>query len=234
MVLPIAGGATALRGTPIPLPLGVTATRLDAPTYPRWRDESTGELHTGAVVTSETTEQSALPPASGALYYPPIPAQITQAADGAGGFVRGLAGTLAGLLIAAHIGVFLFEQSLRTNIGASVLNNRVKVGDWITVKGNWLPGSKILVKGDKDSEYAPVKAEIGRPNGTGNGKLRADVQYLSFKADESLDGQTVQVKVQRVGMLPWLSGILPSSLARPKVTVGETQIADGGAGGAGG
>lgn len=231
-LLRVAGGMTALRGAPIPLPLGVTATRLHAPTYPRWRDEATGELHTGAVVTSETTEQSALPPGSGGLYYPPIPAQITQAADGAGGFVRGLAGTLAGILIAAHIGVFLFEQSLRSNIGASIINNRVKVGDWVTVKGSWLPGSKILVKGDKDGEYVPVKAQLGLPSGSG--KLRPDAGYLSFKADESLDGQTVQVKVQRVGMLPWMSALLPSSLARPKVTVGETQVAANLNGGTGG
>ncbi len=218
----VAGGPSSLRGAPLPLPLGLTATRLNAPTYPPWRDPNTGELHTGAVMTEETSEQSALPPASGALYYPLIPSQITQAADGAGGFVRGLAGTVAGLLVAVHIGVFLFEQALHNNINASVLNNRVKVGDWITVKGNWLPGSKILVKGDKDSGFAPVKAELGKPVGN---KLQKNVQFMSFKAEEDLDGQTVQVRVQRVGVLPWLSAILPSSLARPRVTVGETAVA---------
>ncbi len=200
-----------IRGTAIRVPVPLTATRIDAPSVPRFpstADIMVPSLNLSSPVLIEATTDTKSASGAEVAYFPPIPASFTD-------FVTSLRTNLMALLTlflmltaAFFAGTYMYE-----NLVHKYEYNRTKVspetipqGGTVTITGPKLGGSDVEVKlGDKLLR-SDAKVESG------------DIKVTILKDPSIPPGAEVVINIKRrgLGFLSW-PPIFPALPVRVKI-----------------
>lgn len=217
------------RGEKLPLPLPVTTARLAVPSVAPLPEEALyapASANCHAAVVEADTQDMRLPPSEQALVYsPPFPATLSGCLGAIAQNGKGLIMTLIGLIVAANLAVFMFEQLFRHNIVAEPFRTQVAPGGVLTMGGRWIKGARIYIDNDtQPAELAQAPEERGARNFFAN-TLRAvhpsHLQLVGVKIPETYDGKRIRLTVQRAGALPFLGPLLPKYKCGGIVQVGN-------------
>ncbi|BDI34261.1 hypothetical protein CCAX7_63120 [Capsulimonas corticalis] len=182
----------------------LSAIRVDAPSVAPPLTDASYEGW-GAVVARDTDESQRLPGDRALNYCPPIPAKLTDFFTRSDGALRNLMMTVIGLVVGFNLLVVMYEDVWHNNVRIEPLSTQVQAGGLLPVKGEWLPGSKIMLNG----EETPVK-------------YGTDVHRAQVTVPNDLDGKKARLSVQRfVRFLPFLTPVLPASASNIDIQVGS-------------
>jgi hypothetical protein len=218
----------AFRGERQPLPLPVTVARVDAPSVPPLAETALYEpasANCHASVVEADTQDMRLPQNEKALVNCPLfPATISGCLGAIAQNGKGLIMTLIGLIVAANLAVFMFEQLFRNNIVAEPYRTQVAAGGVLTIGGRWIKGARVYINDDpQPAEMVQPEEERGVRNVFGN-ILRAvhpsQLQLIAIKVPEVYDGKKIRITVQRAGAFPFLGPLLPKYKCGTPVQVG--------------
>ena len=229
--LPVRGVSRvrAFRGERQSMPLPITVERTAVPSVPPLPDVAMYEPASaqcyGAVVESDTQDLR-LPENDKALINCPLfPATLSGCLGAIAQNGKGLIMTLIGLIVAANLAVFMFEQLFRNNIVAEPYRTQVAPGGILTIGGRWIKGARVYIDNDSQpAELVQPPEERGVRNFFGN-MLRAvhpsQLQLIGIRVPESYDGKKIRITVQRAGALPFLGPLLPKHKCGTPVQVGS-------------
>ncbi|NLH99219.1 MAG: hypothetical protein GX446_06975 [Chthonomonadales bacterium] len=218
----------AFRGERQPMPLPLTVARVEAPTVAPLPDVAKYEpasANCHAAVVEDDTQDLRLPQNDKALINCPLfPATLSGCLGAIAQNGKGLIMTIIGLIVAANLAVFMFEQLFRNNIVAEPYRSQVAPGGVLTMGGRWLHGARVFIDDD------PQPAELAKPvenegvRNTFSNLLRAvhpaQLQLIGVRIPESYDGKRIRLTVQRAGALPFLGPLLPKHKCGTTVQVG--------------
>ncbi len=229
--LPIRGVSKvrAFRGERQPLPLPVTVARTGIPSVPPLPDVALYEpasANCHAAVVEADTQDLRLPQNDKALINCPLfPATLSGCLGAIAQNGKGLIMTLIGLIVAANLAIFMFEQLFRNNIVAEPYRTQVAPGGVLTIGGRWIKGARVYIDNDtQPAELVQPQEERGVRNFFGN-VLRAvhpsQLQLIGVRIPESYNGKKIRLTVQRAGALPFLGPLLPKHKCGTPVQVGS-------------
>lgn len=217
------------RGERVPLSIPLTAVRIAAPTVAPLPEEALyapGSANCHAAVVATETQETRVPPVEQALTYCPLfPATLSGCLGAIAQNAKGLIMTLIGLIVAANLAVFMFEQMFRHNIIAEPYRTQVAPGGVLTIGGRWVKGSRVYINDEtQPAEQVEPPEEKGLRNFFANA-LKAvqpsQLQLIAIKVPETYDGKKIRITVQRAGALPFLGPLLPKYKCGSMVQVGN-------------
>ncbi len=229
--LPVRGVSRvrAFRGERQPMPLPITVARTHVPSVPPLPDVALSEpasANCHAAVVEADTQDLRLPQNDKALINCPLfPATLSGCLGAIAQNGKGLIMTLIGLIVAANLAVFMFEQLFRNNIVAEPYRTQVAPGGILTIGGRWIKGARVYIDNDtQPAELVQPPEEKGVRNFFGN-VLRAvhpsQLQLIGIRVPEAYDGKKIRITVQRAGVLPFLGPMLPKHKCGTPVQVGS-------------
>ncbi|MCW3058197.1 MAG: hypothetical protein JWQ02_18, partial [Capsulimonas sp.] len=182
----------------------LNAIRVDAPSVAPPLTDASYEGW-GAVVARDTDETQRLPGDRSLNYCPPIPAKLTDFFTRSNGALRNLLMTVIGLVVGFNLLVIMYEDVWRNNVRIEPMSTQVAAGGQLPVRGEWLPGSKIMLNGQETTV-----------------KFGVDTHRAQVTVPTDLDGKKARLSVQRfVRFLPFLTPLLPSSSSNIDIQVGS-------------
>ncbi len=216
-----------IRGAPKPTDLPLTVQRAEAPTVPPMPDEATSGVASAGLgnpgVHGDTAEQSP-PEVPGRLVYnPPIPATLTGLVQSLAKNAMALSMLFIGLVVAFNLFILLFYRIARNITEFAPLVGKVKNGERILVKGNYLTGSQVWIfeKGKEGGEPL-AKLRVTQDRSTGTKGDRGLVPTKSDELGQALFNKVVVLKLQRTTYLDLLTPLLPAHMAANfPVTIGD-------------
>lgn len=200
-----------VRGNLTPLPIPITAVRVDAPSVAPVFDEGS-HPESRPVTADVTSETHALPQDRNLTYCPPIASNVTDFFSRSGSWIRGLVMTVLGAVIAVPVMLMVYENVFHNNVLVEPMALNTTAGASMKVRGQWLPGAVLSVGEEKDgfTEVSPKFTNM------------ADLSVCTIVVPVSYDHKLIKVRAQRfVRWFPFLTPLLPSFTSLSTVQVGS-------------
>lgn len=228
-----------VRGERMLQALPLSAVRVDAPSVAPFDEEVFHVLPTsgaGRVIASGTNDVLQTPSDRALVYCPPIPSTLTGFLGAVGQNAKGLLITVIALIAAVNLGAFMFENLWRNTIQAEPTGMTAGPNHPLVIAGKFLNGARVLIE-TENGRREPIDAKFGKPKNLQDGRIRNEAktllaalapterQFLRVEGNDlsRYNGQRVRTVVQRAGVLPFMSGWLPSYRSKSVVVIGKQE-----------